>query len=522
MRTTACPPSPTTVCLLACALVLTFATSLSAQQPLGIALDGAAAGDRAGFSVAVSGDGARVAVGAMLNDDGGEDGGHVRVFGRGGTDGWTSVGLAVEGSGVGDNLGQAVALSGDGEVLAAGVPYADIGGGDAGLVRVLGYDEVAEEWRPRGQDILGEAPGDLSGAAVSLSSDGDRVAVGAYRANLTPRASGQVRVYDFDAATETWVQLGEDIDGGAAFGQLGWSVSLSGGGTRVAVGAPFSNVAGPTSGQVTVYDYDEAAGAWRQVGAPINGAAAGDVSGWSVALSRDGSHVAVGAPYSDRGGVDAGEVRVYAYDDAAGIWQMRGMPLVGRSAGDLVGASVALSAKGERVVFGAVGQDNGGDAAGQACLYDWDAGAAAWRQAGLDVDGGAAADQFGTAVSLSDDGESVIVGAPFGDANGADAGQARVYGIDPIGEATVSNTTEVSGPVLSVGPNPAREFVAVSGVAVDDALELTLYDGAGREVARGERGGDRLTLPTVASGVHTLVVRYTGGVAHRRIVLAGQ
>ena len=50
---------------------------------------------------------------------------------------------------------------------------------------------------------------------------------------------------------------------------------------------------------------------WGQRGGAINGTAAGDRAGWSVALSSDGAILAVGAPYNDDGGDNAGHVRVF-------------------------------------------------------------------------------------------------------------------------------------------------------------------------------------------------------------------
>jgi len=51
-----------------------------------------------------------------------------------------------------------------------------------------------------------------------------------------------------------------------------------------------------------------------QIGSDIDGEAAGDHSGFSVAMDSDGSHVAIGARYNDDGpGDDAGQVRVYEY-----------------------------------------------------------------------------------------------------------------------------------------------------------------------------------------------------------------
>jgi len=82
-------------------------------------------------------------------------------------------------------------------------------------------------------------------------------------------------------------QVGGDIDGEDADDSSGESVSLSSDGTRVAIGAPFNNGNGFSSGHVRIYE--EVSGVWTQVGADINGEAVDDRLGGSVSLSSDGS-----------------------------------------------------------------------------------------------------------------------------------------------------------------------------------------------------------------------------------------
>ena len=107
-------------------------------------------------------------------------------------------------------------------------------------------------------------------------------------------------------------QMGSDIDGEVTGDLSGYSVSLSDDGTIVAVGA-YGHA--EQTGCVRVYQYS--GGAWSQLGADIDGEATGDSSGKSVALSADGTIVAVGA-YKDDGpnGNDnaMGLVRAYAWD----------------------------------------------------------------------------------------------------------------------------------------------------------------------------------------------------------------
>ena len=158
-----------------------------------------------------------------------------------------------------------------------------------------------------GTDIDGEAANDQSGYSVSLSSDGKRVAIGAYfNDNGNGTNSGHVRVYEYSG--NAWTQVGDDIDGEAGGDQSGTSVSLSSDGKRVAIGAYLNDDNGNNSGQVRIYEYNGTA--WTQLGGDIDGEAALDLSGYSVSLSSDGKRVAIGAPENDS---RAGHVRVYRF-----------------------------------------------------------------------------------------------------------------------------------------------------------------------------------------------------------------
>jgi hypothetical protein len=335
------------------------------------------------------------------------------------------------GEAAGDGLGYSLSLSADGSRFAVSAPRNDATGNDAGHVRVYGWNGNA--WFQVGDDIGGEAAGDLSGWRVSLSADGSRVAVGAILNDGSEANAGHVRVYDWNGTA--WLQVGADIDGEAAGDQSGRSVSLSADGSRVAIGAPFNDGSGADAGHVRVYRWDAALAtpAWVQVGTDIDGEAAGDLSGWSVSLSADGSRVAVGARHNDGSATDAGHVRIYRWDTALATpaWVQVGADIDGESTEDESGFSVSLSADGSWVAIGA--RYNGGAGifdAGHVRIYRWDAALAtpAWVQVGADIDGEAVNDQSGTSVSLSGDGSRVAIGAPLNSAAGRlYAGHVRVY-----------------------------------------------------------------------------------------------
>ena len=55
----------------------------------------------------------------------------------------------------------------------------------------------------------------------------------------------------------------------------------------------------------------------EQLGADIDGEAAEDISGYSVALDSDGDRVAIGAYKNDGNGSDAGHLRIYSWDGSS-------------------------------------------------------------------------------------------------------------------------------------------------------------------------------------------------------------
>ena len=269
------------------------------QTQLGADINGEASGDGSGQSVSFSSDGTIVAIGARFNDGGGSSSGHVRVY-QYSSGSWVKLGLDIDGEAASDNSGSSVSLSSDGTIVAIGA-YAN----DGGHVRVYQYSSGS--WVKLGLDIDGEAFSDQSGWSVSLSDDGTKVAIGAIGNDGGGSASGQVRVYSWNGSQ--WDQLGADINGEATSDESGYSVSLSSDGTKVAIGAHYNDGNGSYSGHVRVYQYSDSS--WTQLGADIDGEAAGDNSGTSVSLSSYGTKVAIGASYNDGTASNAGHVRVY-------------------------------------------------------------------------------------------------------------------------------------------------------------------------------------------------------------------
>ena len=376
---------------------------------------------------------------------------------------WMQVGGDIDGEAAGDNSGYSVSLSDDGNTVAIGAPFNAGNGSSSGHVRVYNLD--GGTWTQVGSDIDGEAAVDFSGNSVSLSEDGTTVAIGAQNNDGNGNDSGHVRVYNLDGGT--WTQVGSDIDGEAAVDFSGQSVSLSEDGTTVAIGAPLNDGNGNVSGHVRVYNLD--GGSWTQVGADIDGEAADDLSGLSVSLSEDGTTVAIGAPFNDGNGSGSGHVRVYNLD--GGSWTQVGDDIDGEVAFDQSGWSVSLSEDGTTVAIGARFNDgNGGNSSGHVRVYNLDGGT--WTQVGSDIDGEAAEDRSGWSVSLSEDGTTVAIGAINNDGNGGNSGHVRVYNFN--GGTWTQVGSDIDGEAAS---DRSGQSVSLSEDGTTVAIGAPLNDG---------------------------------------------
>ena len=104
---------------------------------------------------------------------------------------------------------------------------------------------------------------------------------------------------------------------------------------------------------------------WQQIGSDINGEAAGDYSGRSVALSAGGAIVAIGADGNDGNGISAGHARVYNLVFGQGVtiadspWVQLGSDINGEAAGDGFGSRLDISSDGTIVACSAPNGTNG-------------------------------------------------------------------------------------------------------------------------------------------------------------------
>ena len=323
--------------------------------------------------------------------------------------------------------GASVSFSADGMYVAIGYELESGHVTNSGVVRI--FELFNTSWAQFGTTIEGLATGDAFGCALSISDNGQRIAVGAKDSAL---GIGEVRVFEYDISSSSWQQLGNTIPGIGSNGRAGAAVSLSGSGLRVAVGGPrLSDKTG------YVATYEQSGNAWVQLGSALMGQSPGEMFGTSISVSQAGDILAIGSLRAMANGqINSGKVSVYRFNavSSTGLWTFIGSDLPGPNSGDQFGQSVSLSSDGSRLAIGANGHDRVGLKNVGACrvfaLIDFD-----WTQIGGTLEGNHDREQSGFSIALSRDGNHLACGGPNSSVDGEKSGVVRVFQLSSIDES---------------------------------------------------------------------------------------
>ena len=260
-----------------------------------------------------------------------------------------------------------------------------------------------------------------NGAGVVLNHDGTIVAVTSRQSshNVGGKHAGDVRVYH--QTPFGWELSAAPIVGRADGEHFGWAVAMAQDG-RMVVGSSVRGHGnrGTYQGLVRAFVYDDAAfpPVWKQLGGDLHGDDALDYFGHSVAVGGDGTVMAIGA--IQHFGIEnksyAGYVKVFSWNGQR--WDTMGDTLRGRNDDDKFGSAVSLSENGKVLAVGASGGERGA-----VSVYRYSD--SQWEQVGQTLSGKDEQEHFGYSLSLSVNGRTVAVGAPR--AGRESTGAVRVY-----------------------------------------------------------------------------------------------
>lgn len=465
------------------------ATLLPAQIQAGSDILGEETGDDSGFSIALSGDGSRIVIGAPYHDGEWALSGQARVLEyRSGS--WEQLGSALkEPFGFADQQGFAVDISDDGNRVVTGLPgYFEINPSRRGAGRVYTWED--EDWQQMGSMLEGGPEGQALisfGHTVAMSGDGNRIAVGTQAASED--AFGEVKVYEWDGAE--WTLLGQPVvaeNPDRAFASV---VSLNSDGTILAVGN-YNSVDSTSGGSVHVYSFN--GNDWVQKGQTLRGNHFEDYFGLDLELNAAGDMLVVGSPRDSSYLILAGKVQVYSFQESQ--WVLRGEPLYGAFV-DALGWTVAISADGDRIVCGAPHSDTWDIFVGYLQVYQWNG--QTYVPIGLRLEGDLGTDEFASAVSISADG-SRVAGASFENTfQSEQPGFTRVFDIGYL-----TGTQSIAPPIapLILFPNPTNDGI----INVEGHFEgaCSIYSTTGQLISQQTVNDQQINLTALPAGTYWL------------------
>ena len=163
--------------------------------------------------------------------------------------------------------------------------------------------------------------------------------------------------------------------------------------------------------------------------------------------------MAVGSEKDDGNGTDSGQVKVYSFTPTGtSSWSLLGSAINGEAAGDQFGTSVSISDNGLKIIASAKFNQAKGTETCHARVFKYFNNS--WIQIGSDIDGEAADDQFGYHAVISGNGNIVAGSGLDNDGNGTNSGHVRVYdaliGISPTDISLTSNTISETASIGSL------------------------------------------------------------------------
>ncbi len=399
------------------------------------------------------------------------DSGAVYVFVRNSAGTWAQQAyIKASNSGGDDQFGASVDLSNDGNTLLVGARFEDsdatgINGDETNNdSRASGaaYIFVRNSGGTWSQQAYAKASNtgsdDDFGEAVAISGDGNTLIVGASGEDSTATGingdqldnstanSGAAYVF-VRSSTGTWSQQvylkASNAEAGDNFGR---ALSASSNGNTVIVAAPSEDSAATgingnqlnnstaNSGAVYVF-VRSSTGTWsQQAYVKASNTGTNDDFGFALSLSDDGNTMVVGAPAEDsnstgvngvqtnNGVSNSGAVYVFVRSSTGSWRQQAYLKASNTDNDDLFGHAVAISGDGNSIIVGAVAEESdatgiNGDQTSNATRFSGAAylfvrSGTTWsQQAYIKTTNPGFFDEFGDAVSISNDGKTFAVGA---------------------------------------------------------------------------------------------------------------
>ena len=269
------------------------------------------------------------------------------------------------------------------------------------------------------QKLTGPADANSFGQTVAISLG--HAAASTHISDTFPK--GAVFVYQRTSTGWTNMQTLQPDAADEGYG-FGFAIDIDGG----------RMIVGKIAGSVYIYKWEYAApfaGVWT-LEQKLTSPAQSTVDQYGIGVSISGNLAIVGAEGSALLSPHPGEAYIYEYDPVLTKWVFQqAIKPTDPHAGDSFGSSVAIRGFTERALVGAQGNNEAGDGAGAAYVFERQPGT--WQQvAKLLPSTVQAHDGFSITVTLAD--EFAVVGSWWDDTEGEDAGAVYPIRRSLVGE----------------------------------------------------------------------------------------
>ena len=213
----------------------------------------------------------------------------------------------------------------------------------------------------------------------------------------------------------SWIETKFIASDGAAYDNYGWHVAIDGTGNAVIVGSVHATVGiNPYQGAVYVYKWNGSS--WMETKITSSDGQTGDWFGRIVAMTPDGNCIAVGAYMADVGGkTDQGAAYLYRWNGSS--WVETKFTASDGAANDYFGYGISISGDGNTIIVGSIYDTIGANSQqGSAYIFRWDG--FIWNETKLTASDGLAGDHFGYSVYVTKDGFMFGVTSPADDIGG--------------------------------------------------------------------------------------------------------
>jgi hypothetical protein len=431
--------------------------------------------DKFGYATAISGNFA--VIGAPGEDNGTFDRGSAYIFyqDEGGLNSWDQLlKLTASDADASDQFGMAVDI--DGDIAVIGARFEDSNGQDAGAAYIFyRSQDGTNNWTEVKKIVASDGDqGDDFGH--SLSVHGDYLIVGAPGEDDGVFDAGAAYIYYRNSGgSDQWGEVKKIItDDAATQDNFGAAVGITDG--FAIVGAFGEDSMGDDAGAAYIYDQNEGGfNNWGQV-AKVLSDDTGNYSEFGYSVAIDGEYAAVGSHADDVDGSDIGSVYMFRKDRGGNNNWGKVMKLLAGdgSNGDQFGISVSLD--GDFLIVGAHGDDSKAEDGGAIYIYYHTPEVEDywWQMKKLIPDDSNKSDFFGFSTGLS--GDKIIVGAFLDDGSAQDAGAAYIVLDELVVPATsinLSSISEDSKVILTWSPSPSS---STTGYRILRGTSSTKFD----------------------------------------------